>query len=65
MDDLISDLELLRLEHCDNDEDRWYSCPKSGNCLDDRQGNECNCGTDRHNAILDGIIERVGQLWTV
>lgn len=64
MDDLISDLELLRLEHYDNSEDQWYSCPKSGNCWDYRQGDECNCGAERHNAVLDGIIERVRQLWT-
>lgn len=53
---ILAELEKLRQHHvyC---EDCWYSCPKAeDSCCDDRQGNECNCGADEHNAILDGII---------
>ncbi len=49
-------LEVLRLGHytC---EDCWYSCPKSeGGSCDDRESDQCNCGADTHNAILDAII---------
>lgn len=53
---ILAELEKLRRQHayC---EDCWYSCPKAEDgCCDDRAGDECNCGADEHNAILDGII---------
>lgn len=38
-------------------EDSWYSCPKSADgCCDDRQGDECNCGADEHNAEVRRIV---------
>ena len=48
-------LEQLRLSHrtC---EDPWYSCPKSGDCCNDNAADECDCGADEHNKILDEIL---------
>jgi len=56
-DSLIQTLAKLAIrEHyyCD---DRWYSCPKAPEgCADDSQGDECNCGADKHNEkVLDLI----------
>jgi len=43
-------------------EDCWYSCPKSGDgCCDDRQGDECNCGTDKWNAEVDAMLAAAQQ----
>ncbi len=53
---ILVELEKLRRHHtyCD---DCWYSCPKAEDgCCNDQAGDECNCGADKHNAILDGII---------
>lgn len=38
-------------------DDCWYSCPKSGECCNDTKGDECDCGTDRRNAIIDKALE--------
>lgn len=55
-------LEKLRRKH-DECEDCWYSCPKSEDgCCDDEQGDECNCGADKHNAILDTALSALDQL---
>ena len=54
-------LVLAKREHFDCDEDCWYSCPKSGECCDDRQGPECNCGADAHNAKVDAISAQLGE----
>lgn len=57
--DLIGGLNDLRRDHrwC---EDCFYSCPKAEDgCCDDRQGDECNCGADAHNAIVDRLIADV------
>lgn len=57
--DIIKELEKLRRIHnyCD---DCWYSCPKAEDgCCNDEVGDECNCGADQHNAVLDGIIKYV------
>lgn len=54
--DIIKELEKLRRGHycC---EDCWYSCPKTEDgCCDDRKGDECDCGADEKNEILDNII---------
>lgn len=59
----IKDLSLgrLRREHL-YVEDCWYSCPKAPEgCCDDAQGDECNCGADEHNALLDGLIGLVAE----
>ena len=37
-------------------EDAWYSCPKSpSGCSNESEGEDCNCGADRHNAEIDGL----------
>ena len=53
---LISFLEAHRRSHhyCD---DCWYSCPKSEEgCCNEAEGDECNCGADRYNKIVDDLI---------
>lgn len=56
MADLPSKLEELRRSHAEC-EDCWYSCPKSeGGCCNDHVGEDCTCGADYHNTILDEII---------
>lgn len=51
-------LESLRSTHYECD-DPWYSCPKSeGGCANDGQGDECNCGADARNAIIDAALAR-------
>lgn len=54
--DILAELEKLRRSHYICDEDCWYSCPLSGNCCDHEREKKCNCGADKYNAILDGII---------
>jgi hypothetical protein len=37
-------------------EDSWYSCPRSpSGCSNESEGEDCNCGADRHNAEIDGF----------
>jgi len=57
--DIFAELEKLRKKHYVNDEDCWFSCPKSGECCDEWmiEHSECRCGADEHNETLDGIIE--------
>lgn len=38
-------------------EDCWYSCPKSGECCDERQV-ECNCGAEAWNAKVDALLNK-------
>jgi len=57
IDNILKELEKLRLDHYINDEDCWYSCPKSGECCNGSEDQDhCNCGADKHNEILDKII---------
>lgn len=51
LSDLRDKLYSLETGHLVVDEDNWYSCPASGNCIRDHDGG-CNCGADRHNATL-------------
>jgi len=54
---LISFLESHRKGHyyC---EDGWYSCPKAEDgCSDDSQGEECNCGAEDYNKMIEELIE--------
>jgi len=38
--------------------DGWYSCPKcEEGCLNPDDGDACNCGADKHNAIIDAALE--------
>jgi hypothetical protein len=49
-------LASLRRGH-DTCEDSWYSCPKSPDgCANDGAGDDCNCGADAHNAIIDNAL---------
>ena len=53
---LIAFLEEHKHTHhyCD---DCWYSCPKSEEgCCDKSQGDECNCGADEYNKMIDDLI---------
>ena len=44
-------------------EDCWYSCPKAEDgCCNEAEGDECNCGADKTNLIIDemmGIAQEV------
>ena len=57
--EIIELLPQLKQEHhyC---EDTFYSCPKepTEGCCDPNEGDECNCGADKHNERLDNIIKR-------
>jgi hypothetical protein len=49
---------LSNRPHVENDEDSFYSCPKSkSGCLDKTQGNKCNCGADEQNEIIRAALE--------
>ena len=48
-----------KIPHADNDEDCWYSCPKSGHCCNSQLPDDfCNCGADAHNARIDAAMGR-------
>lgn len=59
-DDVMEALKKLKRSHLVV-EDGWYSCPKSGECLNDNAGTECNCGDDGHNAKIDEIVAALSQ----
>ena len=60
MTDIINLLESLRLGHYGCEEDRYYSCPKhEDGCANDFAEEDCNCGADWHNTVLDVIISRL------
>ncbi len=59
MDNILKELEKLRREHYTNDEDCWYSCPASGKNCNEQREPECDCGADKHNQILDNIINLI------
>lgn len=43
-------------------EDQWYSCPKSEEgCMDDRKGNDCTCGADKHNEEMRKILAKLKE----
>ena len=49
-------------------EDGWYSCPKSGECLDDMSDpTKCYCRADAHNAKIDAAIgaEQIAPVWSM
>ena len=59
---LLEKLEELRVSHY-NCGGSWYSCPKSSEgCADEEAGDECNCGADRRNAVVDELIQYVHYL---
>jgi len=55
---IIEFLESLKQQHYINDEDCWYSCPKSGECCD-HYISGCNCGADDHNKKIDEFINKL------
>ena len=58
---LLGKVKELKREHYEC-EDRWYSCPKSGNCANDMiQGEECDCGADTDNAKIDEIMRIIQE----
>jgi len=51
-------VKLAKRGHYYCDEDSWYSCPKSKDgCANESAGDECNCGTDEHNAKVDALAD--------
>ena len=43
-------------------EDTWYSCPKhEEGCANEAEGNDCNCGADEANAVIDAAITSLRQ----
>ena len=56
IEQLVKALKVCKISHNDC-EDKWYACPKSsGGCADERQGDDCNCGADQHNAAVDSAL---------
>ena len=49
-------LEGLRSDQHMVVEDCWYSCPKSGECCDPQAGDDCWCGVDARNAVIDAAL---------
>jgi hypothetical protein len=58
--ELIAELvRLARRQHY-SCEDPWYSCPKSPDgCANDSEGDECNCGADKHNDAIEQIAAKL------
>lgn len=57
---LIGGLRRLRRQHR-YVEDCWYSCPKATDgCCNDAEGDDCNCGADTHNALVDSLLNLLG-----
>ena len=54
---LLENLNKLRIPHyyC---QDSWYSCPLAEDgCSDDQwDKDKCNCGADKHNALIDQMV---------
>ena len=43
-------------------EDTWYSCPKhEDGCVNESEGNACNCGADEANAEIDKAITAIKE----
>ncbi len=59
--DLILQLKELASEKHYYCEDSWYSCPKAeGGCFNDQyEKDECSCGADKRNAIIEKIIQEI------
>lgn len=59
---IFAGLEKLRREHKYVD-DCWYSCPKAEDgCCDHTRGEDCDCGADAHNALVDKMLAAVKAL---
>ena len=54
---LVDALQKLRREHHVCEEDNWFSCPKSGQCLKDGHSDQCDCGADEANSLIDAVLQ--------
>ena len=55
---VVEALKAAKINHYSCEEDCWYSCPKSKDgCCDADQGDECNCGADKHNTAIDKALK--------
>jgi len=53
----LKDLAIISHYSC---EDQYYSCPKSPEgCADSRQGDECNCGAEKHNQEVEEVYKQL------
>lgn len=43
-------------------EDCWYSCPASGKCCNDNEGDRCNCGADTQNKKVSELVALLSKL---
>jgi len=60
--ELVDSLEKCKQGHYEC-EDCWYSCPKSEEgCCDDRGGEECNCGADKLNVLIDAAVAKAKEV---
>lgn len=55
------ELEALRRPHVVVEGDGWFSCPLSGECLDETLQHKCYCGAEAHNARIDALLARVSK----
>jgi len=51
----------LQRSHLVIDDDGWYSCPASGNCIRDHNG-VCNCGAQAQNETILECVEIIKKL---
>ena len=56
---LVDALQKLRREHHVCEEDNWFSCPKSGQCLKDGHSDQCDCGADEANSLIDAVLQSI------
>jgi len=60
VDPLVSELLETFIRQHHYSEDCWYTCPKHPEgCCNYAEGNDCNCGADRHNAKLQEFAEKL------
>lgn len=60
---ILVELEKLRMPHHRCFVDPQYSCPKETEegCWDENAGEECTCGADKHNKLLNSIIDYIKE----
>lgn len=59
---LLTILQKLKTKHYECD-DCYYSCPKcEEGCCNEYAEDECNCGADEQNALVDEAIRILSQL---
>jgi len=58
--------QIVTLAHREHNEceDPFYSCPKSeGGCLNECNGDECDCGADSVNDEVNSLYEKIKEEW--